>query len=78
MMQFAVSVRLLKIDHVIADIDDKYSDLSITQIMVAPTTCLTLCILGNFSCFCCLLLAFFKINFFQKIIAGTLSECQTH
>ena len=27
---------------------------------------LTLCMLGNFSCFCCRLLTFFKINFFQK------------
>ena len=34
----------------------------------------TLCMLGN------LLLSsadFFKINFFQKILSGTLSECQT-
>ena len=27
---------------------------------------LTLCMLGNFSCLCCRLLNFFKINFFQK------------
>ena len=27
----------------------------------------TLCMLGNFSCFCCTLLAFFKIIFFRKI-----------
>ena len=27
---------------------------------------LTLCILGNFSCFCCRLLTFFKINFFKR------------
>ena len=27
---------------------------------------LSLCMLGNFSCFCCRLLTFFKINFFQK------------
>ena len=39
--------------------------------------CLTLCLLGNFSCLCCCLLTFFKINFFKKIISGTLSECQT-
>ena len=34
------------------------------------------CMLGNFSCFCCCLLTFFKINF-QKILSRTLSECQT-
>ena len=33
--------------------------------------------LGNFSCFCCPLLTFFKSFFFQKILSGTLSECQT-
>ena len=27
----------------------------------------TLCMLGNFSCFCCRLLTFFKMNFFEKI-----------
>ena len=27
---------------------------------------LTLCMMGNFSCFCCRLLTFFKINFFNK------------
>ena len=27
---------------------------------------LSLCMLGNFSCFYCRLLTFFKINFFQK------------
>ena len=31
---------------------------------------LTLCMLGNFSSFCCRLL-------FQKILSGALSECQT-
>ena len=31
---------------------------------------------GNFSCFCCRLLTFFKINFFPKILSGTLLECQ--
>ena len=36
---------------------------------------LTFCMLGNFSCFSCRLLTFFKINF-SKIISGTLSECQ--
>ena len=37
---------------------------------------LTLCMLGNVSCFCCPLLTFFTIHFFQKILSGTLSECQ--
>ena len=32
--------------------------------------------LGNFSCFCCGLLTFFKLNFFNKIFSGTLPECQ--
>ena len=32
--------------------------------------------LGNFSCFC-RLFTFFKIYYFQKILSGTLSECQT-
>ena len=27
---------------------------------------LTLCMLGNFSCLCCCLLTFFKINFFKN------------
>ena len=38
---------------------------------------LTHCMLGNFSCFCCCLLTSFKIIFFEKILSGTLSECQT-
>ena len=38
---------------------------------------LTHCMLGNFSCFCCHLLTFFKIYFFKKNLSGTLSECQT-
>ena len=37
---------------------------------------LTHCMLGNFSCFRCRLPTFFKINFFKKILSGTLSECQ--
>ena len=28
---------------------------------------LTLCMLGNFSCFCCRLLTFFKLTFLKKI-----------
>ena len=40
---------------------------------------LTLWMLGNISCFCCLLTFFFKINFFKKYFRNTitLSECQT-
>ena len=38
---------------------------------------LTFCMLGNFSCVCCHLLTFFQIDFFSKIIPGTLSDCQT-
>ena len=30
----------------------------------------SLCMLGNFSCFCCLLLTFFKTNFFKKFFQG--------
>ena len=37
---------------------------------------LTLCMQGNFSCFCCLLTFFSKLTF-SKILSGTLSECQT-
>ena len=33
--------------------------------------------LGNFSCFWCRLLTFFKTNFFEKILSVTLSKCQT-
>ena len=32
---------------------------------------LTLCMLGNFSCFCCSLLTFFKINFFKNFSRNT-------
>ena len=37
---------------------------------------LTHWILGNFSCYCRLLI-FFKINFLKKILSGLPSECQT-
>ena len=37
----------------------------------------TLCMLGNFPCFCGRLLVFFQNKLFQKILSGTLSECQT-
>ena len=32
---------------------------------------------GDFACFCCHLLTFSKITFFQNILSGTLSQCQT-
>ena len=38
---------------------------------------LVLCMLGNFSLFCCCLLTFFIININKKNILGTPSECQT-
>ena len=53
-----------------------YSNLICTIIMWSGPLFSTLCILGNVSCFCCRLLAFFKISFFKKK-SGTLSECQT-
>ena len=34
--------------------------------IIMPYFALNLCILGNFACFCCRLLIFFKINFFEK------------
>ena len=33
--------------------------------------------MANYSSFCCCLLAFFQNKLFQKILSGTLSECQT-
>ena len=39
---------------------------------------LALCMLGNSSCFCCVLFfCFFQKLTFRKIISGILSECQT-
>ena len=38
--------------------------------VVGGASVLTLCMLGNFSCYCCGLLTFFKINVFK-----TLSKC---
>ena len=37
---------------------------------------LTLCMLGNFSCFCCpqLIFELFKMDFFKKFFSGTLPE----
>ena len=49
---------------------------SITPIPITWATCLTLCTLGNVSCFfvvCC----FFRNQFFQKILSGIPSKCQT-
>ena len=40
------------------------------------TTLLTFWMLVNFSCFCCRLLTFFKIIFFQKILSETQSEVE--
>ena len=37
---------------------------------------LTICVLGNLPSFCCRLLTFFKIIFFQRTLSGTLTECQ--
>ena len=39
--------------------------------------CLTLCLLGNFSCFFVACLFFQNQFFFEKIISGIQSECQT-
>ena len=44
---------------------------------VPEASTLTLCMLGNFSCFCCHLLTFFRVNFLKKNLTVTLSECQT-
>ena len=33
--------------------------------------------LSNFSSFCCRMLTFFQNQLFQKILSGTLSECET-
>ena len=50
-------------------------NLSFRAFVVIPVVIilyLILCMLGNFSCFCCHLVTFFKINFFK-----ILSDCQT-
>ena len=39
--------------------------------------CSTLCLLGNFACFLLSADFFFEINYFEKIILGIPSECQT-
>ena len=48
-------------------------NLLIPQMSVA----VMICMLGNFSRFCCRLLTFFLNEFFRKILSGTPSECQT-
>ena len=45
--------------------------LLIYQILKTPSICLTLGMLGNFPCFCCLL-TFFKINFFKNYFMNTI------
>ena len=40
-------------------------------------TALTLCMMGNFSCFGCPLLTFFFKLTFSQFLSGILSECQT-
>ena len=52
-------------------------DSNSTNVQETSKYSICLCILGNFSCFRCRLLIFFKINFFRKILSGTLTECQT-
>ena len=47
------------------------------EINTRNTLLLPLCILGNFSCFCCRLLTFFQNYLFQKKFSGTPLECQT-
>ena len=57
----------------------KHSNVKeVSTIFIIPinASLLTHCMLGNFSCFCCRLLVFSKLSF-QKILSGTLSECQT-
>ena len=54
-----------------------WRDLAILNTIGMTMLFLFTCMLGNFSCFCCHLLTFFKINLFLKILSGTLSECQT-
>ena len=44
--------------------------------MFTMTPILTICMLSNFSCFCCHLLTFFRINF-KLFFSGTHSDCQT-
>ena len=40
-------------------------------------TSFTLCMLGNFSRFCCRLPTFFQNQLFRNILSGTYTECQT-
>ena len=66
-------------------VNEAINGTSSCLVCIKPVGCMTfqihliLCMLGNFSCFCCRLLPFLKINFFKKKKkrSGTLSECQT-
>ena len=44
--------------------------MNITEFWTLQRFQWTLCLLGNFTCFFCRLLIFFKINFFRKILSG--------
>ena len=44
----------------------RFTILGLTILPLDFTETIFLCMLGNFSCFCCCLLIFFKINFFSK------------
>ena len=50
-------------------------EFSSTQVIPALAV-LTLCMLDNFSCFCCHLIFFRKFTFSNFFLLGTLSECQ--
>ena len=45
---------------------ENFHPCTINITVVTERFTLNLCMLGNFSCFCCRLLIFFKINFFEK------------
>ena len=54
----------------------KADRLSLIRLLFGQITS-NFCMLGHFSCLCCRLLFFLYQNyFFQKILSGTLSECQ--
>ena len=45
---------------------NKLQQTTVSAVFVAGRECLTLCMLGNFSCFVVVCRLFFKINFFKK------------
>ena len=47
------------------------------SIFLAEKNALKLCMLGDFSSFCCCLLTFLQNQLFPKFLSGTLSECET-